>query len=128
MKIYLLIILVLLAACEAEIFEDTPEPIDSEQIPSEPIVNPEPIATDPIKTPTKEIQDDLDNAEQTESCETDEDCVKATCCHASECTYKNNAPDCKLTFCTQECVPNTLDCQQGSCQCINSQCQAIIKQ
>ncbi|MBT3303883.1 hypothetical protein HN592_00685 [Candidatus Woesearchaeota archaeon] len=61
-------------------------------------------------------------------CETSEDCIPASCCHASTCTTLTNAPsDCAFTFCSQECVPNTLDCNQGGCQCIKNRCLAVLK-
>lgn len=54
-------------------------------------------------------------------------CVKASCCHASSCVDGSQAPDCSDTFCTQECVPGTLDCEQGSCQEVNGKCEAVFK-
>ena len=60
-------------------------------------------------------------------CKTDSDCVPAACCHPMLCTTKALAPDCSGVFCSQECVPNTLDCGQGSCLCQNGVCIADIK-
>lgn len=62
-----------------------------------------------------------------QSCTQDLDCVPATCCHPSSCINKENAPDCENIVCTMECVPDTLDCGQGSCACINNKCEVIIK-
>ena len=61
-------------------------------------------------------------------CVTDADCVPATCCHPSNCVSINNKPNCEGIFCTQECAPNTLDCGQGSCQCIDGKCKAFFKE
>jgi len=63
-----------------------------------------------------------------QECTTNADCVPATCCHPDSCVSIENSPDCNDIFCTQECAPNTLDCRQGSCRCINNQCNAVIKQ
>ncbi|GEM_PF-2026235 len=54
------------------------------------------------------------------------DCVPAQCCHPTGCTDRANAPDCSDAMCTQECVPGTMDCGQGSCSCINNECVAVI--
>jgi len=59
-------------------------------------------------------------------CTQDSDCVQAQCCHATSCVAKENAPDCTGIFCTQECQPDTLDCQQGACQCIDNKCEAVF--
>lgn len=56
-------------------------------------------------------------------CNIDSDCIPDSCCHASACVSKNQyALRCDNTLCTMECAPNTLDCGQGSCKCINSKC------
>ncbi|MBD3249746.1 hypothetical protein GF336_06900 [Candidatus Woesearchaeota archaeon] len=55
-------------------------------------------------------------------CTSDADCVPASCCHADSCVPKDRAPDCSETFCTQECVPETLDCNQGDCICQDNRC------
>ena len=55
-------------------------------------------------------------------CTSDEDCVPATCCHADSCTHVDAAPDCSAVDCTQECVPDTLDCGQGNCLCQEGKC------
>ena len=55
-------------------------------------------------------------------CINDSDCIPAQCCHSAECTASYNAPNCSGIYCTQECVPDTLDCQQGSCICDNGIC------
>ena len=72
---------------------------------------------------TAEIQE---LPEQTE-CQIDSDCVPAQCCHSTSCVSKENAPDCSMIFCTQECKPDTLDCGQGSCKCQENQCIAVFK-
>jgi len=60
-------------------------------------------------------------------CVTDDDCVAASCCHASEAVNIEYAPDCEDVFCTQECVPETLDCGQGIIRCVDGECRAIIE-
>ncbi len=59
-------------------------------------------------------------------CIINSDCVKATCCHASECVTKSRAPNCNEIMCSMECAPGTMDCGQGSCQCIEGNCQAVM--
>jgi hypothetical protein len=59
-------------------------------------------------------------------CSTNADCVPATCYHASQCVPKLSAPNCTGILGTQECVPNTLDCGQGSCACEKGICKANI--
>ena len=63
----------------------------------------------------------------TKECDTNNDCVPNECCHASTCTSIDAAPDCDLIFCSQECVPNTLDCNQGSCQCVKGKCSIALQ-
>lgn len=59
-------------------------------------------------------------------CSVDADCVLAQCCHAVDAVAKNYAPDCRGTFCTLECVPNTLDCGQGEIKCSSGKCIAQL--
>jgi hypothetical protein len=61
-------------------------------------------------------------------CTTDDDCVPSTCCHADSCVPKGEAPSCDDTFCTAVCEPGTLDCNQGSCKCINNKCGAVFNE
>ena len=60
---------------------------------------------------------------QQKECISDKDCVPNKCCHATGCVAKEKAPNCEGVFCTAECVPNTLDCNQGRCVCVNNKCQ-----
>jgi len=57
----------------------------------------------------------------TKECQTDSDCVPATCCHPEECTTKEKTPDCGVLFCSQVCS-GPLDCGAGHCTCINNKC------
>ncbi len=59
-------------------------------------------------------------------CETSKDCVPAQCCHPTDCVHISLAPNCTDIFCTEECVPGTMDCGQGYCDCIEGECLAII--
>jgi len=67
------------------------------------------------------------NATQQGECSTDGDCVRDSCCHAAGCVALGKALSCKGIMCTQDCVPGTLDCGQGSCKCINNKCGVEIK-
>lgn len=77
-----------------------------------------------VSTPNVQLKDIP--VSQPKECIQDSDCVKASCCHASSCTPNDKAPNCSDTFCTLECIPNTLDCNQGSCSCVNNKCQAVF--
>jgi len=61
----------------------------------------------------------------TGACTTDDDCVPAECCHAAECTTKDNKPDCTAVLCSQECRGQTMDCG-GFCACIGGRCIAEL--
>ena len=54
-----------------------------------------------------------------------EECVPASCCHATECVLKSEAPSCDEISCTMNCEPNTLDCGYGSCEFVNEKCGVI---
>lgn len=60
-------------------------------------------------------------------CSADTDCVKKTCCHASDAVNKDNAPDCKNRLCTMDCQPGTIDCGQGEIKCVSGACNAVMK-
>lgn len=64
--------------------------------------------------------------EDTKYCQADEDCVPATCCHPDDCVNLANRPDCEGIMCTMECAPNTMDCGQGYCACVDNECRAMI--
>ena len=57
-------------------------------------------------------------------CLSDEDCVPASCCHASECVIKEKAPNCERIFCSAVCS-GPLDCGAGSCSCVNNKCEVV---
>jgi hypothetical protein len=59
-------------------------------------------------------------------CELDAECVASACCHADDAVNKDYAPECGDLFCTSECQPNTLDCQQGEVKCIKNECVAVL--
>ena len=56
-------------------------------------------------------------------CQTDSDCVPASCCHPTDVVNRANAPDCTNIFCTEECQENTMDCGCGEPVCVNNQCE-----
>src|SRR3989338_4372611 len=66
-------------------------------------------------------------SESRDICYSDSDCVPAQACHPSSCVIKSQAPNSSGIFCTQECAPGTLDCGQGSCECINKKCGAVFR-
>ena len=61
-------------------------------------------------------------------CINDNDCVKAECCHAKTCVNIDYKPDCDGITCTMVCEPDTLDCGQGICRCVDNKCRAVIKE
>ena len=61
-------------------------------------------------------------------CSEDIDCVPEACCHASSCTAISNAPKCEGPFCSASCEPDTMDCGQGSCSCIEGKCTAVFNE
>jgi hypothetical protein len=58
-------------------------------------------------------------------CATNDDCVRATCCHANACVPRGQAPHCSDVMCTMDCRPNTLDCG-GRCACEGGLCVAHL--
>ncbi|HIP49910.1 MAG TPA: hypothetical protein EYG99_00490 [Candidatus Pacebacteria bacterium] len=59
-------------------------------------------------------------------CISDEDCVPATCCHATETVNKDSAPNCDGMMCTMSCE-TILDCGRGKPICNNGVCEIEIK-
>jgi hypothetical protein len=59
-------------------------------------------------------------------CSQDPDCVPATCCHATSCVGIGAAPPCERVACTEFCAAHTLDCNQGSCACVDGQCATVV--
>lgn len=60
-------------------------------------------------------------------CETVDQCSPEECCHSSEAVNKKFAPDCTEVMCTMECVPRTLDCDQGDLVCVRGECEVVIR-
>lgn len=65
---------------------------------------------------------------QEKQCATDRDCVAATCCHAAEAVNQQYASDCTEQFCTAECQPQTLDCDQGEIKCQENVCTVLFNE
>ncbi|MBU1202761.1 hypothetical protein KKH39_01830 [Patescibacteria group bacterium] len=63
----------------------------------------------------------LDNNMAIDYCESDDDCVPATCCHPTRVVNKNYAPDCAAVACTFSCE-GPLDCGAGHPACENNKC------
>jgi putative hemolysin len=57
------------------------------------------------------------------TCQSVNDCVPEFCCHSSTCVDLEHKPNCTDIFCTQECMPGTMDCGQGHCVCLNNTCK-----
>jgi hypothetical protein len=64
------------------------------------------------------------NENKIEECQTSEDCVPASCCHAESCVSKELAPNCNESFCSMVCS-SPLDCGVGYCGCIDNKCGVI---
>jgi hypothetical protein len=62
------------------------------------------------------------------SCEVDADCVPEQACHPTSCISVEARGAIEPSFCTEECRPETMDCGQGSCQCINKQCGVVMNE
>lgn len=52
------------------------------------------------------------------------ECVPASCCHATECVLKSEAPNCDGIFCTMVCS-GPLDCGAGRCEYIEGECKVV---
>jgi len=78
-----------------------------------------------ITHPKEETQNNQNNSVGDKFyCETDEDCVPDSCCHAIICLNAKYKPDCSGIFCSQVCS-GPLDCGAGSCKCISNGCAVI---
>lgn len=82
--------------------------------PAQPDPNPEPAASGTTKFVTSQVP-----------CQTDADCGKATCCHATACVAAADAPDCSSVACTMDCQAGTMDCN-GGCLCQAGMCTAKL--
>ena len=54
----------------------------------------------------------------------EEECVPASCCHATECVLKSKAPDCTGLMCTMVCS-GPLDCGAGHCEYVDGECEVV---
>ena len=71
-----------------------------------------------------------DNTTMTEqslasSCNADIECIPASCCHARSCVSVSEKPVCSGIRCTQSCEPDTLDCGQARCGCVQNKCTVV---
>ena len=55
-------------------------------------------------------------------------CVRASCCHASECVLESEAPNCSGTLCSMSCEPGTLDCGQARCEYVDGDCEVVLNE
>lgn len=92
------------------------------------------IVEQPGATPTSETGDEQPAASDSADmsfdvqvtdvpCQSDADCVKDSCCHATSCVAIADAPDCSAAVCTLECRAGTMDCN-GGCVCQEGRCAA----
>jgi hypothetical protein len=58
-------------------------------------------------------------------CQSDADCRRSQCCHATSCTSVADAPDCSGVMCTADCQAGTMDCN-GGCLCQGGKCAAKL--
>lgn len=65
--------------------------------------------------------------DENSKCDTDADCVKNACCHATACVNKEFTPQCDGVMCTLDCRGGTMDCGWGKCLCVDGKCTAEIK-
>ena len=54
-----------------------------------------------------------------------EGCVPASCCHAAECVWESDAPNCSGRICTMDCRAGTIDCGQGQCEVVGGACEVV---
>ena len=69
---------------------------------------------------------DVTDSDTNKSCNTNDDCVRASCCHATDVINKEFAPDCSDVMCTMSC-DTVLDCGQGEPVCNNGICEIDTK-
>jgi hypothetical protein len=68
------------------------------------------------------LPDDSSNREIARECLSDSDCIPSSCCHSASCMPRSNFSKCASVMCTTDCRPDTMDCGQGSCVCVNNKC------
>lgn len=59
-----------------------------------------------------------------DSCQSDDECVPAQCCHSFSCVNDKYKPNCEEVFCTQVCE-GPIDCGTGYCGCVNNRCKVV---
>ncbi|KIG18762.1 hypothetical protein DB30_07777 [Enhygromyxa salina] len=118
------------AGCEKDqppVAEPSPDAAGSAHaivVVEDPGANPTPAPPDPEAShepaigTTKIVASDV-------ACQSDADCVKSTCCHATSCVAATDAPDCASTMCTTDCRGGTMDCN-GGCLCQAGKCAARL--
>lgn len=80
----------------------------------------------PLADVTMSTEDIMDNDNDHKACEVNDDCVPATCCHATEVINKKFAPNCDGMMCTMSCE-TVLDCGQGEPVCKDGICEIEVK-
>lgn len=121
-----------LGACNKDKSEPTDEPeagggpeVIVEQ-PGEPPAEPDP--PDPGESPEEPSNDPPGGTKIVATsvpCQSDADCVKDSCCHATSCVAPADAPNCAQVMCTMDCQAGTMDCY-GGCLCQDGSCAAEV--
>ena len=109
-----------------KVIVEEPEPTPSTPAPEHPAT--EPGEAESGEAESGQLESDAGTIETAISevpCESDADCVKSACCHATSCVGLADAQDCSNTMCTLECRAGTMDCY-GGCVCQAGLCAAQL--
>jgi len=68
-----------------------------------------------------EIYTRVSDVTETRQCESDDDCVPASCCHSQNCINKLQQPDCAGVFCTEIFIVSSAYTPED-CLCQNNAC------
>ena len=117
----ILVLLGVLSACEKD--RPAAEQPGPTVIVEQPGATPASETGDEQPTPTEPEYGTIDVLVTDVACQSDADCVKDSCCHATGCVAVADAPDCSAAVCTLECRAGTMDCY-GGCVCQDGRCAA----
>ncbi|MEK6910214.1 MAG: hypothetical protein AABW82_00390 [Nanoarchaeota archaeon] len=74
------------------------------------------------------VDEDVNDNNTEVYCQSDSDCVPLGACHPKTCINKAYPQDTSGGICTAVCEPDSLDCGQGSCLCVNNKCNAVFNE
>lgn len=125
----LLALALVLVGCEKQ-QSSVETPVEQPSVPVVESPGVEPVESPPSSDPDEAAaeQPDMGRTEIVATdvpCQTDADCVKASCCHATTCVAVGQQPDCSSTMCTADCRGGTMDCN-GGCLCQDGKCAAKL--